>query len=536
MSGNSAKTIIFCCNAYPPNFIGGAELVAHWHAKSLQKKGNNVVAFVAETYSEKPMYTCYRDDFDGLPVYRIRCNGTNFSADYINFKNKMIDDAFTKILNEYNPDIMHCHNIIGLSLGIIDIASARGIKVELTLHDYWGFCYKNTCLFHDGTLCRNDDRCAECMPYIIGDVYIPIFMRQTYFRLIFSKIDHMISPSKYLADRYRIAGVQGRRLYVIGNGVDVDRYAKIEHKKNEKLNMLYVGILAKHKGIKSLLEAVSLLGRKDVIVNLVGIGEETENLRSFAIEHDIDEQVFFHGRVFGRELDAFLSRADVSVMPSVWPENASVSIVESMASGISVIASDMGGNPEFVDHGETGFVYEAGNARALADIIQRFIDNPELVKKMGDKARAKMFGYSYDVQTDKLIELYKRPQQYENIFRKSSLTCVCGNRVCDDLSEALPKNSLLLDWLNIWDYDKIDMVIVLTNAALQMHTVKQLMKSGVLLIVPEQNENLFKMIKAGNCGLYYKSEQELPLYIRYLHEHIDVKASLKRNALRYSQN
>jgi hypothetical protein len=68
-----------------------------------------------------------------------------------------------------------------------------------------------------------------------------------------------------------------------------------------------------------------------------------------------------------------------------------------------------------------------------------------------------------------------------------------------------------------------------------MHTVKQLLKQGVIFIVPENDKDLKWVVTDGNCGLYYSKEQELPLHVKYLDEHPEVKAALKRNAISFHQ-
>ena len=84
-----------------------------------------------------------------------------------------------------------------------------------------------------------------------------------------------------------------------------------------------------------------------------------------------DSRIRFAGFVQGEEKNALLSNADHLLIPSLWYENAPVAVVEAAAYGIGVIGSHIGGIPELVNEGSTGFLFEPGDAAGLADIMRR---------------------------------------------------------------------------------------------------------------------------------------------------------------------
>lgn len=405
---SNKHTIIICSNAYPPNFIGGAEIIAHNQAKELITKGHDVVVFAGDTYSKRKLYECYKESFEGITVYRIRLNAENFDNTFINFKNQQVEEAFLKVVNIYNPDVVHCHNIIGLSLGIIDIAKNMGLKTVVTLHDHWGYCYKNTILKDEEKLCDDFTKCEECMKYITGGgIQIPLKMRRDYYKYILNKVDVFISPSKYLADSYIKAGIPKEKMNVIWNGIDVEKYNKVVKKTSRKIRFTFVGYFGKHKGVITMLKALTHIKDKDCIeINLVGEGEEKVEYINFAKKHSIINNIRFWGKVPNSEIQNVYAETDVYFIASIWPENQPVSITEALISGIPVIASDLGGNTELIVDKKDGLFFEAGNVLDLAEKVEYFIENRSLIDEYGKNGKEKMSKFSFTSQVDKILGKY----------------------------------------------------------------------------------------------------------------------------------
>jgi len=118
--------------------------------------------------------------------------------------------------------------------------------------------------------------------------------------------------------------------------------------------------------------------------------------------------VEFTGYKAGEELKGLIKRASFVVVPSECYENCSMSVLESMALGKPVIGSRIGGIPEQIEDGKTGFLFEMGNADELAEKMMILASDKELRKKMGRAAREKLERkYSLDVHCTKLMEIYE---------------------------------------------------------------------------------------------------------------------------------
>lgn len=528
----SNQTIFIVSNAYPPNIIGGAEVIAHNQAKALQKAGHNVVVFAGETYSDRTQYTCYRDDFEGVCVYRIRLGADTFSEDGVNFFNEHVNRAFEKIVQAYQPDIVHIHNIIGVSLGIIDIAKANDSKVFITLHDHWGYCLKNTRLLPNGSLCNAVGNCTRCKPGLFEGVTIPIKFRQDYFAHILSKVDAFISPSQYLADCYIDAGFPKEKMNVIWNGIEVQRFQNIHQTESQKIRFTYVGYFGKHKGVIHILEALEKSKLKDKIqLNLVGGGEEIYAYQQFIKQHKLKDYVKFWGKLPNSEIQTAYEETDVYVMASIWPENQPVTITEAMICGKPVIASKLGGNVELVQDGYTGLLYDPFNVDELVEKMEWMIQHPEERIAYGKHGKAMMEQYTFDRQVDTIYKLYCRTQKTSEAH-KNVVIAFEGRDVPLNVATHLQnEQTMLLEWLSA--ETELDILVLKADTAMPLTRVAEYMKRGVVIIAPEERKDIVQELTAHNCGLYYLKSQAVGNYIEYILWHYNLLSVLKRNAENY---
>jgi glycosyltransferase involved in cell wall biosynthesis len=405
-----SKTILICSNVYPPHFIGGAELIAHYQAKLLKERGYRVIVFAGESTGSRERYSMRPDSFEGVPVFRVCLYPQDFQSELVNFSHMPVESHFKALLDAFSPNVVHMHNIIGLSTGIIHQAKQNGAKTVLTLHDHWGFCYKNTLIKRENEICRDYTRCAECMPYILSPagLRVPIRMRQDFLKLQLAGVDAFISPSLYLAQAYLQAGVPLEKMNVIWNGVDVPRFSRIIKKpRRGKVRFTFIGHFGAHKGIDVFLDALALIRDQSAIAaNLVGGGELIDHLRQRVSALGLESVVRFWGKLDNTQIEEVFSETDVQILPSIWPENQPVSITEAMASRTPVIASAIGGIPELVIHGHTGYLFEPGRPADLADRMSEFLRHPEHIELFGANGFQIIAEKSFQCQLDKICRIY----------------------------------------------------------------------------------------------------------------------------------
>jgi len=207
-----------------------------------------------------------------------------------------------------------------------------------------------------------------------------------------------------------------KKFKIIHSGVDIERYIRpvVDIKEIRKsLNLpdgsFVVGTLGRLTPIKGhihLLKAAEniLPGRPDTFFVFVGEGELHDDLHKFAAKAGIAENVRFPG--WRADVESVLSVFDVFVFPSL-NEGMGKAIVEAMAIGKPVIASDVGGIPALVVQGENGILVPPADSKALAEAIMALYANPEKRAELGERGREKALAYSSEAMLNKISRLYE---------------------------------------------------------------------------------------------------------------------------------
>ncbi|MGV8108411.1 glycosyltransferase family 4 protein [Methanospirillum sp.] len=537
--------ILICCNVYPPHFIGGAELIAHAHAKKLQELGYSVTIFTGDIQEGHNRHSLRREDYDGLRVFRVCLTFEDFQIEKTNFHHRVVEEHFVDLLKELSPDVVHFHNIIGLSTRIIHIAKLHGIKTLMTLHDHWGFCLKNTLIRTNGTICHEYNRCSDCLPFVSDqDIHqIPIQIRKDIISLHLKDIDVFISPSQYLADAYITAGFPMSKFHVIWNGIDVNHFSHIEKKRcPDRVRFTFIGHFGRHKGIHILLDALSFLSNnKDRYeVNLIGSGDIIEECKEKVCKMELQSVVKFWGKI--KNIDDAYRETDVLILPSIWPENQPVTITEAMASRKPVIASNVGGVPELVEDGKTGYLFEVGKSEELAQKMMEFIIFPEKIHSYGNAGYAKIASYTVESQVKKILLIYDSQPQNSMKAEQSELLIACfGKQVSfqsfqaiNTFGENMHSNFRFVMgyWLQLDHYRKVKVLwVVDPNTTFEDITIG--LRNGVPLLVPDNHIALKNLCITAKCGLYYKDAVEAQACLDYLIRMEEERCILGKNGMKF---
>lgn len=403
--------ILVVSNFFPPHFIGGAEIIAFQQARALQQRGHAVRVFAGDNSRRLPGYPLSEDQHEGLAVTRIALQPSDFTPGGNNVAHPAVDAHFARLLDEWRPDVIHAHHLIGLSLGILQVARARGIRIVLTLHDHWGFCINSTRITRSGELCKDSTACQRCCEHIwSGDQPWPQRVRQDYIRWQLQAVDAFVSPSHYLAQAYIDSGLPAERLHVIANGIELERFAgHAPPPAGERLQVLFIGYMGEHKGVAVLIDALSRLPANRVHIDMVGDGHLCADYQQRLQARAPGVSFRFWGRLPNARISERLAAAQLFVLPSICPENQPVTITEAMASGLPVVASRIGGIPELVADGETGLLATPGCAESLAQCIRHYIDDPDALAVHGDAGRARIRAFAFAQQIDRLEALLGQP-------------------------------------------------------------------------------------------------------------------------------
>ena len=188
----------------------------------------------------------------------------------------------------------------------------------------------------------------------------------------------------------------------------VDNTRKDYFAQFEKKIILFVGRLEEIKGVTYLINAMQFI--RDAILVIVGDGTQKALLEEQAIK--IDKTILFLGAKSHNELSEIFASADIFVMPSVTTKNGSqegfgLVLVEAMASGLPVVASQCGGIVDIVRDGENGYLVEEKNSFQIADKVNTILENDELYKKMSKAARNSAEYYDYTNVAERYYDILK---------------------------------------------------------------------------------------------------------------------------------
>ena len=209
--------------------------------------------------------------------------------------------------------------------------------------------------------------------------------------------DACVAVSGDLAAQFRSLGVAQQRISVIPYGVDLVEEqhddaplagsANAELLAFEGFRMMYVGSLIPRKAVETLLEAQHQLQSNGFTVGsvIVGDGPEKANLERLARARSLDHVWFVESQPPSL-VPRWFSIADVLVLPSRSEGRPNI-VLEAMAAGVPVVATDIPGTRELVQEGETGFLFPVGDSRALASSIERLIEAPSAARLMGKRGR-----------------------------------------------------------------------------------------------------------------------------------------------------
>lgn len=176
------------------------------------------------------------------------------------------------------------------------------------------------------------------------------------------------------------------------------------------LRLLYVGRLAKEKGLYELLHAFSLLHARGLAVELTiaGSGEEDSGLRQLAASLGIAEKLVFAGAVFGDQKRRLLESADAFVLPS-YAEGMPYALLEAMAAGLPAIVTAVGAIPDVITPGVHGLFVQPRNAPAIAGAITRLAEDRRLLRSMSLACRNRIAErYTIDQVAGEFAALYTR--------------------------------------------------------------------------------------------------------------------------------
>jgi glycosyltransferase involved in cell wall biosynthesis len=387
---------------------GGAESVFFDHNEMFERAGWEVVPFSMQHAENLPCR--WSDHFadttdgsmDGSPLVKVsRAMTTVYSLDAAR--------RIRSLISSTRPDVAHAHNIYHhLSPSVLVELRRQGIPVVITLHDLKLVCpaYK---MHSQGAVCEScrggalrnvvKNRCIKNSFAMSALVWLESTIHRA-LDLYMGTVNRFVVPSRFFLAKFAEWGVDTSRFVHIPNFVDVDSLA-VQGDYGDAF--VYFGRLSPEKGLATLIKAAAQAG---VPVRIVGTGPEESSLRQLAAQLGAD--VKFTGYLTGEPLRAAIAAARAVVLPSEWYENAPLSLMEASALGRPIIGADIGGIPELIRQGETGFLFTSGSVDSLTQVLREVAQLPvQALRHLGATGREWMRAeFSAVRYQSRMIELY----------------------------------------------------------------------------------------------------------------------------------
>jgi glycosyltransferase involved in cell wall biosynthesis len=442
--------IVLVVHQFVPDYSSGTEVLTYETAKALQKLGHDVIVFTGFPAIGKLKDSERFDRYihDGIHVERFRHNyepmGDQSNVMEMGYNNKLFGSYFREFLNYEKPDLVHFFHLLRLSASTIDVCNELRIPTVLTPTDFWLICHFSQLRWPGNQLCPGPDKYAvNCLRHVVANhqstridalfqklpdwlIAVLIFSikyglnfdrkysptiralanRGEFLRARMNRVDKITIPTRVMMTNLIQNGLEDQRTISLPYGLNPLDFQ--DAKRPEPSNILrlgYIGTLSEYKGVHVLVEAIKKLAGRPVELNIYGnlnyFPDYVERIRRIVQE---DPRVKFCGTFPNREIGKIFSDLDVLVVPSLWHENAPLVIYSAQAARCPVIASNMDGMSEVIEHGKNGLLFEAGNVNELVTTIEALLDDNGLLQKLSDNARKPLAILEYAL---KLQEIYR---------------------------------------------------------------------------------------------------------------------------------
>ncbi len=370
---------------------GGAEAVFFATIEGLRRRGHEVAEF--STQSRNNLSSDYSAFFaPAVPeLSQVRDWETSIRIFRRLFRSKEMENNLNALIAAVEPQVAHLHNVYHhFSAGLFHVLKKRGIPIALTVHDVQPMCPNHRMVRGTGeALCEKcyRHRYYNCWRYRCihkSRGHSAVGALEAYYwhlKNIWDLVDIFICPSQFMLDKMVQWGFSKEKMHLARNPFEAPSdYPALGTK------IAYLGRFHPEKGIRFLARALCEL--RDYKAVVAGDGPDGRWLEIFARQYSLGN-VEISGWVHGEAWRRLISEARVVVVPSLFYENCSMTILEALANGRLVVAADRGGNRELIINGATGFLVAPENSDALAMGIRQAMNlSTSAADEMGRAGRA----------------------------------------------------------------------------------------------------------------------------------------------------
>jgi glycosyltransferase involved in cell wall biosynthesis len=397
--------VLFATMQFGRGYAQGTERYVAMLVEGLQQRGHEAVILAGDPEGRGPKLNLGEPVQDDPRVLHYPSRGW-MSVEGVSPRD------LVRLLNRERPDVVHVANPAHIGIGLLAAAGKSGIPAVVTVMDFWWICPKHTLLDRTGRVCPGNVGWRECLrciaaadsrswlrPLARSPGLSRLVLPALYFgksmlrgvsgheRSLWRKRAGVILPAlqdcdvifpSYAARERLKEYVKPDRQHPIPYGLEPRWFGMQRSRRWDgpinpaELTIGYAGALAAHKGPHLLLKALQQLGWSRTRVRIAGGGTDKlyiEHLHELARGLNVE----FVGRVASADMPAFLGDLDLFVMPSIWPENLPIVVLEAQAVGTPVMASRIDGVTETVPE---RMLFKAGSATALDRKLEAWARDP----------------------------------------------------------------------------------------------------------------------------------------------------------------
>jgi glycosyltransferase involved in cell wall biosynthesis len=446
--------LLFVVHGFPPDQPG---VWTYHHVHELAAR-HEICVFALATDATRQHFEQWQEDDRGVLVWRLN----NLRIDHLRgFTDVQIDNMVEYALEYFQPDVVHCEHVIGLSTTLLTRTWKRRIPTVLALYDYYWVCPRVNLVRGDNSLCDGPSHAFDCVTCIDGpgvapprrlDVHAAGRHRVLSGLLPFARQGGTRASSGHLGGSggvtTRSAALEPWRLFLHDYRVNAMR-ALIDYPDvitacsnslrddltrmldlppgrirtvllgvpalptsrtrtaHDRVRIGYLGSIAPHKGVHVLAQAATQLAGLPVEFHLHGAADPHYLSEILAQPAVITHQ----GSYRHEDLGNILSKTDILVLPTLSRETFSFVIREAMLAGVPIVASRLGSIPEFIRDGENGLLVTPGSVAELATALRQLIVDPDRRTRLAGTPAVVRPLQQYSVEMEDLYVALARSRQ-----------------------------------------------------------------------------------------------------------------------------
>jgi glycosyltransferase involved in cell wall biosynthesis len=415
--------VVLGVHQFLPEFVAGTEILTYETARELRRRGHDVTVLTGFPRRDglgAAVSDCYVHE--GIPVRRF----FDQPKRPVDYDNAPFAAELKTYLQARRPDVVHFFHFGRLSASAIDVGDELNLPMVFTPTDFWLLCPLNHLRLPDGKSCSGPDSysincvrhfASRTQPYLrhlfyrtpdrllarairriergaLGRFWFSSYVsalarRPSFLRERVGKLDRLIVPTRLVDRLLRQNGFPMDRATLVPYGINVDGIRREQRSNDGRvLRVGFIGTLYEHKGADVLIRAVRALSR-DCSLHVCVYGRTDESPRYFRRLRQLadgDERIEFCGTFPPAWLGDVMASLDVLVVPSVWYENTPLVAYSAQAAACPIVASNVPGLAEVVEHNENGLLFEPGDSRGLAAALEQLVLQPGLLSRLSSGA------------------------------------------------------------------------------------------------------------------------------------------------------